>query len=145
MFHWLKGNHFCYLDVCGKSRQKTLEKLTVVQLRAELEFRGMEVNGKLKPELEIDLANLCKGISNFPALLQPCPDTTLERLNLRDYEVLGVEPLYDFKGHMSNLLEACCWKSIWRIGCNQEVCIGEMYIEVCWLQKGNNSCKPGFP
>ena len=105
MFHWLKGNHFCYLDVCGKSRQKTLEKLTVVQLRAELEFRGMEVNGKLKPELEKDLANLCKGISNFPALLQPCPDTTLEHLNLRDYEVSGVEPLHDFKGHMSNLLE----------------------------------------
>ena len=63
------------------------------------------MNGKLKPELERDLANLCKGIANFPALLQPCPDTALECLNLGDYEVSGVEPLHDFKGHMSNLLE----------------------------------------
>ena len=88
-----------------EQKQKPLEKLSVVQLRKELKFRGMEVNGKLKPELERDLANLCKGIANFPALLQPCPDTALECLNLGDYEVSGVEPLHDFKGHMSNLLE----------------------------------------
>ncbi|KAL5518116.1 hypothetical protein EMCRGX_G003797 [Ephydatia muelleri] len=88
-----------------EQEQKPLEKLcSAVKGRIEIPRHGGEWKAKTRAR-ERDLANLCKGIANFPALLQPCPDTALECLNLGDYEVSGVEPLHDFKGHMSNLLE----------------------------------------
>ena len=48
-----------------EQRQTPLEKLTVVQLREELAFRGIEVKGKLKP----DLANYAK---IYPIFLHSC-------------------------------------------------------------------------
>ena len=60
-----------------EAETKAIRKVKCGAVKEELKFRDMEVNEKLKLELERDLANLCKGIANFPALLQPCPDTAL--------------------------------------------------------------------
>ncbi|KAL5510072.1 hypothetical protein EMCRGX_G005545 [Ephydatia muelleri] len=60
-----------------EAETKAIRKVKCGAVKEELKFRDMEVNGKLKLELERGLANLCKGIANFPALLQPCPDTAL--------------------------------------------------------------------
>lgn len=42
---------------------------------------------------------------NFPALLTSQPETSHDAQNLQHYEVLPTEPLHDFKGHMSNIIE----------------------------------------
>lgn len=44
-------------------------------------------------------------MKSFPALLQPTPDSQLASILLEQYEVSPVEPLHDFKGHMSNFFE----------------------------------------
>lgn len=59
-----------------------------------------------KKQLEAKFNDLKRGIVNFPALLTTEPETSYEAQNLRDYEVLPAEPLHDFKGHMSNIIDA---------------------------------------
>ena len=71
----------------------------------ELHLRGVEVNGKKKPQLEKEFEELRKGITNVPALLHNIPDTPLEALYLHHYEVSPIEPLHDVKGHLSNLTD----------------------------------------
>ena len=41
----------------------------------------------------------------MPALLQGVPETPLPEPFLGNYEISPVEPLYDIKGHLSNIIE----------------------------------------
>ena len=77
-----------------------LSKLKVAELRTELSKRGVE-----KPQLQEDLDNLQRGISNFPALIQHTPQASLDTLGLQLYEVFPSEPLHDLKGHFSNIID----------------------------------------
>ena len=79
-----------------------LSNLRVAQLRNELEKRGCDTKGKKKSQLQEELDDLQKGVSNVPALLQRTPQASLQRLNL---EVFPTEPLHDLKGHIRNLIE----------------------------------------
>ena len=54
-----------------------LDKLRIAQLRTELEKRGISTKGKKKPQLEEELADLQKGISNVPAILKKTPEASL--------------------------------------------------------------------
>ena len=81
-----------------------LNDLRVASLRCELQARGIPTHGKNRPELDKELTELQKGISNFPALLQPTPEATLESAHLSYYEVFGTEPLHDLKGHLAQII-----------------------------------------
>ena len=83
-----------------------LSDLNVANLRSELQARGISTIGKKRVELDKELAQLQKGISNLPALLQTTPEATLESCNLSYYEVLPTEPLHDLKGHLSVIIPA---------------------------------------
>jgi len=80
-------------------------KLKVAELRTELTKRGTETAGKKKAQLQEDLDNLQKGISNFPTLIQNTPQVSLATLGLQQYEVFPSEPLYDLKGHFNNIID----------------------------------------
>ena len=82
-----------------------LSKLKVAELRTELSKRGVETAGKKKPQLQEDLDNIQRGISNFPALIQHTPQASLDTLGLQLYEVFPSEPLHDLKGHFSNIID----------------------------------------
>ena len=84
---------------------RPLDKLLISDLRKELSMRGVPVKGKKKPILEQDFDDLKLGISNFPALLLDSPETTLQSLNLQQYEISPTEPLHDLKGHLSNIID----------------------------------------
>ena len=83
-----------------------LSDLNVANLRSELQARGISTTGKKRVELDKELAQLQKGTSNVPALLQTTPEATLESCNLSYYEVLPTEPLHDLKGHLSVIIPA---------------------------------------
>ena len=55
-------------------------------------------------ELQKELAQVRKGICNFPALVTSHPTKSMCDLNLQEYEIASPEPLHDFKGHMQNLV-----------------------------------------
>ena len=57
-----------------------------------------------KKELHKELAQVRKGICNFPALVTGNPTKSMHDLNLQEYEIASPEPLHDFKGHMQNLV-----------------------------------------
>ena len=82
---------------------KPFNNLTVVQLRQELQVRGVNTDKKLKDELQADPNRLRKGKTNFPLPLQSNPTTSLDDLHLSHYEISPVEPLHDIKGHMANI------------------------------------------
>lgn len=82
---------------------KPLNNLTVVQLRQDLQARGISTDKKLKDELQAELNGLRKGKTNFPLPLQPNPHRSLNDLHLNHYEISPVEPLHDIKGYMSNV------------------------------------------
>jgi hypothetical protein len=85
--------------------RKPFDNLSVQSLRQELQSRAIDINGKLRFELDKIMESLRKGINSFPALTQPNPDASLQELNLEQYEISVVEPLHNFKGHMSNLFQ----------------------------------------
>ena len=85
--------------------QKPFNKLSVQSLRRELQSRAIDIRGKLRFELDRIMETLRKGIKSFPALPQPNPDVSLQELQLEHYEISVVEPLRDFKGHMSNFFQ----------------------------------------
>ena len=82
-----------------------MDNLKVLELRTELLMRGMVTAGKRKPELERDYDELRRGITNVPALLQGVADKPLAEFSLNHYEISPVEPLHDFKGHLSNIID----------------------------------------
>ena len=47
------------------------------------QVRGFDVEQKKKPELQEQLENIQKGISNVPALLHNTPQAALDSLNLQ--------------------------------------------------------------
>ena len=57
-----------------------------------------------KKQLQQILTEAHKGICNFPALVANNATTSMNDLNMQDYEVASLEPLHDFKGHMQNLI-----------------------------------------
>ena len=81
------------------------ENLKVQELRIELSKRGVNITGKKKPQLETDLEELRRGVTNVPALLQNTPETPLDSLYLHNYEISPTEPLHDIKGHLSNVAD----------------------------------------
>ena len=81
------------------------ENLKVQELRIELSKRGVNITGKKKPQLETDLEELRRGVTNVPALLQNTPETPLDSLYLHNYEISSTEPLHDIKSHLSNVAE----------------------------------------
>ena len=83
-----------------------LNDLRIADLRCELQTRGISTCGKKRVELDKELLQLQKGISNIPALLQPTPEMTLSSAKLENYEVCPTEPLHDLKGHFSALITA---------------------------------------
>ncbi len=85
--------------------QKPFDNLSVQSLRQELQSWAIDINGKLRFELDKIMESLRIGINSFPALTQPNPAASLQELNLEQYEISVVEPLHDFKGHMSNLFQ----------------------------------------
>ena len=86
-------------------RLKPYDKLSIATLRKELHYRGQDTGNKRRPELQRDFEKIRAGISTFPALLLPQPESTLTELNLSMYEVAAVEALHDIKGHMSHIIE----------------------------------------
>ncbi len=88
-----------------KGGSNLFDRLRVAELHKELDKRGIDTSGKLKPALEIAFVALKMGISNFPAMLQKNPEESLESIGLKDYEVSPCEPLHDLKGHFTNLIE----------------------------------------
>ena len=88
-----------------KGVMSPFDKLTVRELKMELEVHGVSIMHKKKERLEEDLEDLRKGIVNVPALLRTNPEMPLESLFLAQYEVCPIEPLHDLKGHFSNMIE----------------------------------------
>ena len=83
---------------------KPLDNLKVADLRKELQTRGVQTQGMLKPQLLSTLTDILQGAQRVPTLLTLYPTQPLSSLNLNKYEVLDCEPLHDLKGHLYNLL-----------------------------------------
>ena len=83
---------------------KPLEGLLVADLREELKVRNITIDGKKKPQLQLELTELLQGGQRVPTLLSQNPTKSLSSLNLQNYEILDCEPLHDLKGHHYNLL-----------------------------------------
>lgn len=67
-------------------RSKLLGRLKLPEIWLEFNSRGIDTTGKFRSQLDTTFADLCKGIAQFPALLQPKPQETLEALHrLTDY------------------------------------------------------------
>ena len=66
---------------------------------------------KKKPQLERELEDLQKGISNVPAILQNTPQASLDSMNLGKYEIFPTEPLHDLKGHLHNIINEATKKA----------------------------------
>ena len=89
---------------CANNTLKPLENLKIDELRQELEMRGCDTSGMLKPDMQQLLSTILKGAQRVPTLLTHNPRQSLSSLNLSQYEVMDCEPLHDFKGHASHLL-----------------------------------------
>ena len=83
---------------------KPLDNLKVFDLRKELQAKGVETEGLLKPQLISTLTDILQGAQRVPTLLTLNPTQSLSTLNLSKYEILDCEPLQDIKGHLYNLL-----------------------------------------
>ena len=102
-----------------EKKSKPLDHLSLSQLQRELQSRGIDTSGKLRSELDATLQDIRKGIATFPALLLDSPDSPLASVGLQAYEVPAIEPLHDFKGHMSNIFHEL-----------PRLLTGETYVEV---------------
>ena len=71
------------------------QKMLIADLRQELTSRGVIVTRNKRTELEREFEELKCGIDNFPVLLEPNPQATLQ---LQQYEVAPAELLHDLKG-----------------------------------------------
>ena len=83
---------------------KPLDGLRIHELRKELQSRGYQTEGSLKPQLQEQLTELLSGTQRVPTILTLNPTQSLASLNLLRYEVLDCEALHDIKGHLHNLL-----------------------------------------
>jgi len=101
----LDRQRFILAGTSWKDKSKPFQGLKLPEIRRELESRGIDTTGKLRNQLDESLDELHKGIAQFPALVQPNPQDTLDAINLQHYEIATVEPLHNFKGHMANLFD----------------------------------------
>ena len=83
---------------------KPLDNLKVMDLRCELQARGVKTEGLLRASLASHLTNILQGAQRVPTLLTLNPTQSLDSINLSRYEILDCEPLHDLKGHLYNLL-----------------------------------------
>ena len=98
-------NRYVNVDYTILTGINPMNNLRIQELWTELGKRGLFTTGKKKPQLEKELDELRRGITNVPALLQGVPEMPLTELCLENYEVSPVEPLHDLKGHLSNIIE----------------------------------------
>ena len=84
---------------------KPLDNLKFADLRKELQARGIQAQGMLKPQLLSNLTEILQSVQRVPTLLTLDPTQPLSNLNISKYEVLDCEPLHDLKGHLYNLLQ----------------------------------------
>ncbi len=82
-----------------------LQNLRVEEIRQELGARGDYDLDKHKPELQLDLWQILKGVNCVPSLLLINPQQNIQDLHLTEYTILNCEPLHDVKGHLANLME----------------------------------------
>ena len=87
------------------SKINPLSNLKVSELRKELEKHGVNIKNKRKIQLQQEMENLQKGISNVPCILLSFPKISLRSINLKSYEVFPTEPLHDLRGHARNLID----------------------------------------
>ena len=90
----------------GKERRNggvsPFQHMTKDDLIKECRGRNLPTNGLLKPSLYSQLREELKGIQRVPALCFPNQTSSLQDLNLAQYEVVPVEPLNDLKEHINN-------------------------------------------
>ena len=72
---------------CANNTLKPLENLKIDELRQELEMRGCDTSGMLKPDMQQLLSTILKGAQRVPTLLTHNPRQSLSSLNLSQYEV----------------------------------------------------------
>ena len=80
------------------------QQMTKDDLIKECRGRNLPTDGLLKPSLYSQLREELKGIQRVPALCFPSQTSSLQDLNLAQYEVVPVEPLHDLKEHINNFL-----------------------------------------
>ena len=74
--------------------------LSIDQLQQELRMRDIY---HTKKEAEAVLTNTLKGVQRVPSILITNPAINPTDLHLQHYAILGSEPPYDLKGHLSNV------------------------------------------
>jgi len=82
---------------------KPLKGLTKAELEEELASRGNFQDG-YKDDLQEMLDETLTGKQRVPALLFKNPESSLQSLNLGQYEILPCEPLHDIGHHIQNVL-----------------------------------------
>jgi hypothetical protein len=75
-----------------------------VELRKELNARGIKDVHQKKPFLLAILENILRGVMRVPALLLNHPTQNISEIHLDKYEVVASEPLHDIKGHIINII-----------------------------------------
>ena len=87
--------------VAAESGATNLQGLLVADLRREVRARNIKCN-KADTMQQLLLQQL-QGQQRVPALLTLNP--TMIQSELRRYQIMAVEPLHDFKGHISNIMK----------------------------------------
>ena len=100
------------------------QQMTKDDLIKECRGRNLPTDGLLKPSLYSQLREELKGIQRVPALCFPSQTSSLQDLNLAQYEVVPVEPLHDLKEHINNFL-----KELPKHLTNEEKCLFEEAVE----------------
>ena len=95
---------------------RPFDDLSKADIKGELEARvcnksitrpptAVHLGEMNKKELQKELAEVHKGICNFPALVTSHPTKNMSDLNLQEYEIASPKPLHDFKGTCKIWLE----------------------------------------
>ena len=93
----------------GKERRnggvQPFQQMSKDDLIRECKGRNLPTGGLLKPALQSQLREELKGIQRVPALCFPDQTTSMNDLNLTQYEVVPVEPLHGLKEHINTILK----------------------------------------
>ena len=81
------------------------ERLTNEQLKQELQAQEIYDFGSTKADTRQSLNEALRGVQRVPSLPLNSPVENIRTLNLENYTILECEPLYDLKGHLSNVFE----------------------------------------
>lgn len=87
-------------------RPNPCDNLTKAELEQEIRGRKLTVGtSTTKSAMQKALVSDLRGKKRVPALLYCSPESSLENLNIEDYEVLPCEPMHDMAGHIGNILQ----------------------------------------